>query len=282
MSVHGAEAPQNGLLKTLLDCRARDEAALVAYVMAGDPHLLGTERFVLALCRAGADIIELGVPFSDPLADGPTNARACERALSSGTTLRGVLGCVARLRQRGMKTPLLLFTYLNPLLQMGLRKFAQQAAAAGLTGVLILDMPPEEAEACRGEMLAHGLEMVFLAAPTTPPARLRRISEAATGFVYYVSRTGVTGVRSELPVELVDELALVRAHIDKPVAVGFGVGTPEQARQLAAHADGVVVGSAFVQRIEDSSSVEEAEQRLGTLAGALKSALRNRARNSNQ
>ena len=261
------------LSQTLAACRARGETALVAYVVAGDPSLGATEKFVTALAQAGADIIELGVPFSDPLADGPVNQRASERALRAGTTLRGVLGCVRRLRESGLQTPLVLFTYLNPVLQLGLGKFAIQARAAGVTGVLVVDMPPEEAAEYQRHLAANELETVFLAAPTTPSSRLPRIAAATTGFVYYVSRTGVTGVQAALSETLLDELAALRAQIEKPVVVGFGIATPEHARELAPYADGVVVGSALVQCIADSPDPEAAAGRVRDLLCGIKAAL---------
>ena len=258
------------LTKTLAACRARGQTALVAYVVAGDPSLGATEQYVNALAQAGADIIELGVPFSDPLADGPVNQRASERALRAGTTLRGVLECVRRLRDSGLQTPLVLFTYLNPVLQMGLGKFAIQARAAGVTGVLVVDMPPEEAAEYQRHLDANELETVFLAAPTTPKSRLRSI-------VYYVSRTGVTGVQAALSDTLLAELAAVRAQIDKPVVVGFGIASPEHAQELAPFADGVVIGSALVQCIAQSATPEEAVGPLTQLVASIKAVLSPRA-----
>ena len=262
------------LQQTLAACRARGEAALVAYVVAGDPSLAATEKYVAALAQAGADVIELGVPFSDPLADGPVNQRASERALRAGTTLRGVLECVRRLRDSGLTTPLVLFTYLNPVLQMGLERFTNQAQQVGVTGVLVVDLPPEEAEDYQRRMAARNLETVFLAAPTTPPNRLALISAATTGFVYYVSRTGVTGVQAALSETVLAELQALRQQVRQPVVVGFGIASPEHARELAAHADGVVIGSALVQCIASSTTVEESAARLTALTSQIKAALR--------
>lgn len=261
------------LQQTLAACRARGEAALVAYVVAGDPNLAATEKYVAALAQAGADVIELGVPFSDPLADGPVNQRASERALRSGTTLRGVLETVRRLRESGLTTPIVLFTYLNPVLQMGLERFTAQAQAVGVTGALVVDLPPEEAEEYQRRMAARQLETVFLAAPTTPPERLDRIAAATTGFVYYVSRTGVTGVQTALSDTLLAELKSLRAQIAKPVVVGFGIASPAHARELAGSADGVVIGSALVQCIAASTTVEESTARLSALTSEIKTAL---------
>lgn len=265
------------LSQTLAACRARGQTALVAYVVAGDPSLGATEKYVSALAQAGADIIELGVPFSDPLADGPVNQRASERALRVGTTLRGVLECVRRLRDSGLQTPLVLFTYLNPVLQMGLGKFAIQAREVGVTGVLVVDMPPEEAAEYQRHLAANELETVFLAAPTTPTGRLRSIAAATTGFVYYVSRTGVTGVQAALSDTLLSELETLRAQIDKPVVVGFGIASPEHAQELAPFADGVVIGSALVQCIARSATPEEAVGPLTELVASIKAALPPRA-----
>lgn len=261
------------LQQTLLACRARGEAALVAYVVAGDPSLASTEKYVAALAQAGADVIELGVPFSDPLADGPVNQRASERALRAGTTLRGVLETVRRLRESGLTTPIVLFTYMNPVLQMGLERFTTQAQAVGVSGVLVVDLPPEEADEYLRRMAARQLETVFLAAPTTPPERLALIAAATTGFVYYVSRTGVTGVQTALSDTLLDELKSLRTRIDKPVVVGFGIASPAHARELAGAADGVVIGSALVQCIAASATVEESTARLSALTGEIKAAL---------
>jgi len=261
-----------GLRQTLEACRAAGTPALVAYIVAGDPSLEATECYAAALSHGGVDIIELGVPFSDPLADGPVNQRASERALAAGTTLRGVLDCAARIRSAS-STPLVLFTYLNPLLQMGLVRFAEQARAAGVSGVLAVDLPPEEAGDYQAALAAQGLETVFLAAPTTPGPRLRTIAAASTGFVYYVSRTGVTGARAALSSSLAEELANVRAQVDKPFVVGFGISGPEHARELASRADGVVIGSALVERLAAGGSVAERAAELQAFVRSIKAAL---------
>jgi tryptophan synthase alpha chain len=239
----------NRLERVLEEARRKGRKALIIYVCAGDPDLLATEHLVPALAAAGADVIELGVPFSDPLADGPTIQAASQRALQSGTTLAGVLGLVSRLRQAGCEVPLVLFGYLNPILRMGLEPFIARAADAGADGLLVPDLPLEESGALGLLASARHLSLVLLAAPTTPPERLRLIGESTRGFLYFVSVTGVTGARAALPEVLPAKLRAARAATSVPVAVGFGISTPEQARALAAHADAVVVGSALVDAL---------------------------------
>lgn len=261
------------LRETFLQLKSRKEAALVAYITAGDPDLAATRLFVEALSEAGADIIELGIPFSDPIADGPVNQKAAERALKSGTTLRGVLDLVAKLRADGFSKPIVLFTYFNPVFRMGIETFAEAARKAGATGALIVDLPPEEADYLCKAFARQELETVFLASPTTATDRLPEIERLSTGFVYYVSRTGVTGARAELSASLPEELKRLRAQVRTPVAVGFGISTPEQARAVTQAADGVVVGSAFVNLIERNPEPRSAAAQLKALAAALKNAI---------
>ena len=239
--------------------RAKGEkrSALVAYLCAGDPSLAATERLVPAIVSAGADIIELGVPFSDPIADGPVIQAASQRALASGTSLPKLLDLVARLRASGLSAPLVLMGYANPMVAMGWEQFAQRAARAGVDGAIVPDLPLEEAEPVSALFDAAGLDLVLLAAPTTPPERLARIAERPRGFLYFVSVTGVTGGGAELPEELPAMLARARQVSRVPVAVGFGVSRPEQARLLAPHADGVVVGTAIVREIERAGGAAE-------------------------
>jgi tryptophan synthase alpha chain len=230
--------------------RAEGRKAFVAFVTAGDPSLEKTVETAVALDREGVDVLELGVPFSDPLADGPVIQRSSERALGRGTTLPDVLEAVRRIRGR-CEIPLLLFSYFNPLLRHGLERLANEGRAAGLDGVLVTDLPPEEAEGWLSAARAHGLDTVFLAAPTSPAERLRKVAEATRGFVYAVSRTGVTGERQALSDDarpLVDRL---KALTTEPVALGFGISTPEQVAAAASVADGVVVGSALVRFLEE-------------------------------
>jgi tryptophan synthase alpha chain len=242
----------NRLEQTLAAARSAGRRSLIVYLCAGDPDLAATERLVPALAEAGADVIELGVPFSDPLADGPTIQAAAERALRSGTTLAGILDLVARLRRQGCTVPLVLMGYMNPIVRMGVESFVTRAAEAGVDGFIVPDLPLEEADELSGPAAARGLSLVLLAAPTTPPERLKRIGERTRGFLYFVSVTGVTGARAALPAELPARLDAVKAASAAPVAVGFGISAPEQARALAEHADAVVVGSALVAEIARS------------------------------
>jgi tryptophan synthase alpha chain len=223
--------------------------AFIAFVTAGDPSLDRTVEVAAALEEAGVDVLELGVPFSDPLADGPVIQRASDRALKQGTRLASVLEAVRRIRARS-ELPLLLFSYVNPLLRYGLDRLAKDAAAAGVDGVLVTDLPPEEgAEWIAGARRA-GLDTVFLAAPTSPEARLKRVADCSRGFVYAVSRTGVTGERDTLSSDAAGLVGRLKALTDTPVALGFGLSTPEQVGAAAAVADGVVVGSAIVRFLE--------------------------------
>jgi len=249
------------------------ELGLVAYVTAGDPSLEASEKIVLAAADAGADVIELGVPFSDPVADGPTIQRASERALRSGTTLAGVLDLVRRLRQR-TQVPLVLFSYFNPMLQMGIPKFADAAAAAGADGVLATDLTVEESEEYRSTLRARRLDTIFLAAPTSTDARLQRIAGISSGFLYLISRTGVTGAREALPEELPGLVRRIRQFTPLPVAVGFGISLPTHVTVLGGIADAAVVGSAIVAEIEKAGSADAAAKAVGDLVARLKHAAR--------
>jgi tryptophan synthase alpha chain len=229
---------------------AEGKPVFVAFLTAGDPSLDRTCEVAVELDRAGADVLELGVPFSDPLADGPVIQRASERALARGVTLSKVLECVRLIRERS-ELPLLLFSYYNPLLQHGLERLAREAKGAGVDGVLVTDLPPEEAGEWVAAARAADLDTVFLASPTSPPERLRRVAEASRGFVYAISRTGVTGERQALSEDARPLVGRLRALTTVPVALGFGLSTPEQVREAAAVADGVVVGSALVRFLEE-------------------------------
>jgi tryptophan synthase alpha chain len=257
--------------KRFAELRAAGELGIVAYITAGDPSLDATHKFVLALADAGADAIELGVPFSDPLADGPTIQRASERALKAGASLAGVLDLVRRIRQTS-QVPLVLFTYFNPVLQMGLEKFAASAAQAGADGVLITDLTPEESEDYRRIIHAQNLDTVFLAAPTSDDERLRKISACSTGFLYLISRTGVTGAKDSLPDDLPGLLRRVRQFTELPVAVGFGISLPGHVSVLGGLADAAVVGSALVSEIEKASSIQAASASLRERVKVLKEA----------
>ena len=230
--------------------RAEGKPAFVAFLTAGDPSLDRTVEAALELDRAGVDVLELGVPFSDPLADGPVIQRASERALARGITLARVLEAVGRIRER-CELPVLLFSYYNPLLQHGLERLARDAKAAGVDGVLVTDLPPEEADEWVAAARAADLDTVFLASPTSPPERLLRVAEASRGFVYAISRTGVTGERQSLSEDARPLVERLRTLAPVPVALGFGLSTPEQVREAAAVADGVVVGSALVRFLEE-------------------------------
>ena len=232
--------------------------ALVAYVTCGDPDLTTTQKIVLAAIEAGADVIELGVPFSDPVADGPVIQRASERALKHGTSLAQVLTLAAEIRQQAQSTGLIIFSYLNPILRMGMEKFCKVARAAGVDGVLVTDLPVEEAGAYLQAMQEHDLSPVFLAAPTSPDERLKRIADASRGFVYAVSRTGVTGQRQQLAVDARRLVKRLRRVTKLPIALGFGISTPEQFAEVGEFADAVVVGSAIVQTIERNRGWEAA------------------------
>lgn len=253
--------------------RERGEKALIPFVTAGDPDLDTTEALVLAMAEAGADVIEIGVPFSDPMAEGPTIQRASERALASGTSLRRVLECVRALRPR-VDLPLVLMGYTNNFFAMGADAFATAAAEAGVDGLIVVDLPPEEGEAFYGRIRRAGIDPILLAAPTTRAARLEKLAKETRGFLYFVSLTGVTGARRELSATLEAELGAVRAVSDVPVCVGFGVSTPEQARHVSELADGVVVGSALIDRIERAPSREAAVDAAAAFVAELKTQLR--------
>jgi tryptophan synthase alpha chain len=259
--------------KRFAELRASGELGIVAYITAGDPSLDATLKFVLALAQAGADVVELGVPFSDPLADGPTIQRASERALKAGASLAGVLELVRRVRQSS-QVPLVLFSYYNPFLQMGLEKFASSAASAGADGVLATDLTPEESDDYRRILAAHHLDTIFLGAPTTTDERLVKIAACSSGFLYLISRTGVTGAKAALPDDLPALLRRARKATQLPIAVGFGISLPGHVSVLGGLADAAVVGSALVSEIENARSVDAAAAALGDRMLALKQAAR--------
>jgi tryptophan synthase alpha chain len=261
------------LATTLASLRGRGERALVPYFTAGDPSLAVTRQLVVEAARRGADIIELGVPFSDPLADGPVVQRASQRALAAGATLSRVLELVHEMRADVM-TPLVFMTYYNPLLAFGLKAFCHTAVEAGVDGVIVVDLPPEEAGPLRAQADPAGLELIHLVAPTSTPDRMRRIAAATGSFIYMVSLTGVTGTRAELPPDLAGHLRLLRGITTKPVCVGFGIGTPAQAALVGRFADGVVVGSAIVNMVARYAGSPELLSRVGDFIAALKAPLR--------
>jgi len=241
--------------------------AFIAFITAGDPSLDRTVELALELHRAGVDVLELGVPFSDPLADGPVIQRSSERALRAGTTLAGVLDAARQIRARSV-LPIVLFSYLNPLLRYGLERLASDASSAGVDGVLVTDLPPEEAQEWLGVARPKGLDTIFLASPTSPDERLGQVAGASRGFVYAISRTGVTGEREALSSDAAPLVARLRALTPVPVALGFGISTPEQVGAAGAVADGVVVGSALVRFLE-----EHPASGLPAFVGRLRSAL---------
>jgi tryptophan synthase alpha chain len=267
-------APAASRLDATFDrLRARGERALVAYVMAGDPSLADTERLVIEAERRGADVVELGVPFSDPLADGPVIQRAGVRALAAGTSLPRVLEMVATLRAK-VRLPIVLMTYYNPVLAFGLKGFARTAVDAGADGVIVPDLPHEESGPLRAEAEPAGLDLIHMVAPTSPPARVKAIARASRGFVYVVSLTGVTGERRELPPDLDSQVRTLRLVTTTPVCIGFGVSTPEQVAAVGRLADGVAVGSAIVRAVEQHAGTSALVDTVGNLIAALKAPLR--------
>jgi tryptophan synthase alpha chain len=254
--------------------REAGEMGIVAYITAGDPSLEATEKFVLALAEAGADVIELGVPFSDPLADGPTIQRASERALKSGTTLLGVLELVRTIR-KSCQVPLVLFSYYNPVFQMGLEKFGFAASSVGADGVLITDLTPEESDDYRRVMAANHLDTIFLAAPTSDDDRLQKISHVSSGFLYLISRTGVTGAKDVLPDDLPALLRRARMFTQLPIAVGFGISLPGHVSVLGGLADAAVVGSALVTEIETATGKDSSRAAIEAASAALSARIHN-------
>jgi tryptophan synthase alpha chain len=253
--------------------RERGERALAVFLTAGDPDLEATDALVLSMVEAGADVVEIGVPFSDPIADGPTIQRSSQRALAAGATLRRILGRVEHLRPK-VDVPLVLFGYANPFYAMGAENFAAAAAAVGVDGVIVPDLPPEEGEPFFRALEQRGLDPILLAAPTTRRARMKLLAERTRGFLYYVSLTGVTSARDELGAGIAEGVALAREFTAVPICVGFGISRPEHARRVAAFADGIVVGSAIVDRIESAGSRDEAVDAVARFTAEMKAALR--------
>jgi tryptophan synthase alpha chain len=268
-----AEATIDRLGAMFARCRAANEAALVTYVMGGDPDLATSKAMALACVEGGADLLEIGVPFSDPIADGPTIQHAAERALARKTTPGDCLEVAAAVRARG-QTPVALMGYLNPMLAYGLERFVGDCAKAGVDALIVPDLLPEEAGELSALATARGVRTVFLLAPTSTPARVEAAARAATGFLYFVSVTGVTGARAPDPAEIGPRVAAIREKSAVPVVIGFGVSTPEQARALAPLADGVVVGSAIVRKIAERGTREARAVRVARLVRSLKRALR--------
>jgi tryptophan synthase alpha chain len=250
------------------NARKEGRAALVIYLCAGDPDLNTTADLVVAAAEAGADVIELGVPFSDPTADGPAIQRAAERSLRGGTTLAKVLDTVRAIRSR-TDVPILLFGYYNPILAYGEQKLAEDAAACGADGFLVVDLPPEESAGLREPAVAKGLDFVPLVAPTSNPERIAQAAEAATSFIYYVSMTGVTGSQAVDLASASERAGALQRELGRPIAIGFGVKTRDDVGIVAPHVGGVVVGSAVVRAIEDAASPEEAVTSVRALVSEL-------------
>lgn len=256
---------------TFARLRAEHRPGLVTFTTAGDPDLERSAEILQALDRAGADALEVGVPFSDPLADGPVIQRATERALAAGTTLRGVLAMIERVRP-SITAPIVVFSYANPLLRMGIGAFARRAAAAGVDGVLALDLPIEEAGEFRETLKGAGLDTIFLLSPTTTDARIRRAGELGSGFLYGISRLGVTGARDRVASGADALVQRIRAHTSLPIALGFGISRPEHVAEVCAYADAAVVGSALVSVVAESAGspqlLDRVEEYVRWLKGA--------------
>ncbi|MEK7713310.1 MAG: tryptophan synthase subunit alpha [Deltaproteobacteria bacterium] len=237
--------------KKFAELKDKGGKALISYIMAGDPGLEDTERLIIELEKAGADLIELGIPFSDPLADGPTIQKAAARALEQGVSLRDVIDLVKRVRKVS-KVPIIFMSYYNPVFKYGEEKFVTDAVKAGVDGIIVPDLPPEEAGSLTALARGKGLDTIFLLAPTSDEDRINIVCKNSTGFIYYVSLTGVTGTREGLSKDIKGMVKKIKAHTKNPVAVGFGISRPEQAREISSWADGVIVGSAIVKIIEEN------------------------------
>jgi len=248
--------------------RTARRKGFIPYICAGDPTLKRTLDLAFALEEAGADVLELGLPFSDPLADGIVNQLAAQRSLAAGATVRGVFDCVREIRRKS-QIPIVLYTYLNPVFQFGAEKFHREAEAAGVDGLLILDLPPEEDIDLGVGKVVH----IRLIAPTTPSDRMKKIAKSAKGFLYYVSREGVTGARDSIATSLPQKIAELRKISDLPVAVGFGISNPEQARDVAQHADAVVVGSAIVDVVAKHGDKPEMIEKVAAFARSIRDAI---------
>ena len=255
------------------ELRALNEAALIPFIVAGDPNLEATRALILELETRGADLIELGVPFSDPMADGPANQRALARGLTSGASLPAIIAMVSELR-RDTQIPIVLFGYFNPILHYGCARLCADAAQAGIDGLLVIDLPPEEAEELARPAREHGLDLIYVLAPTSPVARVREIARAASGFLYYVAVMGVTGARATLAENLEARMRELRSLTVVPIGVGFGISTPAQAAEVAGYADAVIVGSALTLIIEREGEGPALLRAVGETVGAMKDAMR--------
>jgi tryptophan synthase alpha chain len=263
----------NRITQKFTQLAGQKRKAFIAYITAGDPDLKTTEELVYALEEAGADIIELGVPFSDPIAEGPIIQAASERALKNGTSLNDVLALVSRVRRRS-QIPIAFMTYYNLIFRFGDAQFVEAAVKAGVDGVIIPDLPPEEAEDLREAAKTRNFATVFFMAPTTTNQRLQKVADASSGFLYYVSLTGVTGVRTQLSKTIGFDIKRARKLTDKPVCVGFGISTPDHVREVGAIADGVIVGSAIVREINNNAGQPDLVKNVSSFVQSLASALR--------
>lgn len=251
------------------DLKRKGEKALIVYLTAGDPSLEKTYEMILGLERAGVDIIEIGVPFSDPTADGPVIQAASQRALKGGTTLPDILDMIERVREVS-EIPIVLFGYYNPVFTYGNERFAGRAKEAGVDGILVVDLPPEESGELRKYTDRSGIDFISLITPTSDDDRIKKISEKASGFIYYISVTGVTGTKKPKIAEIKRDMERIRRITSLPVGIGFGISTPEQAGEIAKYADGVVVGSAIVRLIEENSNRDDLVEKVASFAGELK------------
>lgn len=249
------------ITQTFRRLKKQNQKALIPFITAGDPSLATTYRLILALEKAGADLIELGVPFSDPMADGPVIQKASERSLKKGTTLRRVLDLVKKIRKK-TQIPLVLMGYYNPIFVMGHDVFAEQAKSAGVDGVLVVDLPPEESKSLRMVLARHGIDFIPLLAPTSDERRIQKAVQGCRGFIYYVSLTGVTGAKLQISNEIFQKIGCIRQNTSKPIAIGFGISKPADAERLAPLADGFVVGSALVSLIEKHATSSHLEEQV--------------------
>lgn len=265
----------NRIQSMFSDLKKRGETALIPFITAGDPDVETSEALVVEMAENGADLIELGLPFSDPLADGPTIQAASQRALAAGMNTKKFFDLVKRIRKR-CQTPLVLMGYYNPIYKYGLERFAADAAKAGIDGTIIPDLPLEESGPWMKAAKKAGLANIFLIAPNTPPERIEKIGKASQGFLYYVSVTGITGARSDLPPQLSKGLKTAKRLVDIPLAVGFGISRPEQVAMLSKFADGIIVGSAIVKIVEKyGNNTQKAVERVGAFVKGLKEATKN-------
>jgi len=263
----------NRIEERFAQLKAQRKKALVTYIGAGDPNLDATRELVIAFDKAGVDVVELGVPFSDPLADGLVNQLAAQRGLESGATPPRVLETVAAIRKQS-EAPIVLYIYYNLLHKPGLESFIKDAAAAGVDGLLVLDLPPEESDDYEALMRKHGLCAIYLVAPTTPEERVEKIVKRGMGFIYYISREGVTGMQSKVSDTIGEMTARIRRHTELPLVVGFGVSNPEQAKEVARNADGVVVGSAIVNQIAEKGSSPDLVEHVSAFVKSLSDAVK--------